>query len=176
MVAAAVILQVGKVEVHRMPNVPPPYLRFMRPTKPIWAQMKEAEELVTLDIATIRVTRHRMFGFSVEAAYWPDSWSDAWAIEELLKWEGREDEIRQDKYYADFIIGEDQQARPNRTSAIEPKSVSSRQRVVVLEPLGEVHRRGVVSGPNVLGPGSPGVLRLERGVHGEYAADISGED
>ncbi len=106
-----------------MPGVPPPYLRFMRPMKPSWAYIEEAAELVTLDISTIKLTRHRMFGFSVEAAYWPDSWQSAWAIEELLKWEGREDEIRQDKYYADFIIGENQQANPNERLALESESV-----------------------------------------------------
>ena len=174
--AAAVIQQPGKVELLAIPNgVPPTYLRFMRPAKPLYVTMKEYEDIsptTSIDIQTIKLLRHRVFGLSVGVAYWPESWQDAWAIEELLKWEGRENEIRSDKYYADFIIDENQQAHPNRTSALEPKSVLSRQQTVVLEPLGSSDRRDSASWSDVLGSGQTSVLRLERGVHGGYAADL----
>lgn len=123
MVSAAVIQQPGKVEVHAIPDhAPPPYLRFMRPKKPLYVSMKEYEDIsptMSLEIETIKLRIHRVFGLSVLIAYWPDSWQDAWAIEELLKWEDRESEIRRDKYYADFIVQEDQPTSHDERHQIE---------------------------------------------------------
>jgi hypothetical protein len=140
--------------------------------------MKEADELVTMDIATITLTRHRMFGCSVEAAYWPDSWQDAWAIEELLKWEGREDEIRHDKYYADFIVGENQQTNPDERLALESESVRRPRQgdePVVLVLRESVSRRSLDAGPTGYS-GDSDHLSLEREVPGGDAGDLSGED
>ena len=108
MVKAAIILQPGRVELHDIPdrNIPP-YLRFMRPSRPldVYTNKDSVPESI-IDIQTIMVRQHRMIGLSVPYAYWPESWQDAWGIEELLRWEGREGEIRRDKYYADFTVDE----------------------------------------------------------------------
>lgn len=95
-----------------MPDVPPPSLRFYKPSRTMfWPKNSDEPIRPTLDIETYEVLRHRVVGLSVMIAYWPESWQDEWAIEELLKWEGREDEIRRDQYYADFIVDANQQAR-----------------------------------------------------------------
>lgn len=139
MTTAAIILQVGKVELRAVPpegihGAPPRYLRFMRPARPLFARPSdygtEAIETAKLDISTITLTMHRMFGFSVPVAYWHDSWTDAWAIEELLKWEGREDEIRHDKFYADFCMDFKTEEPPPPT--VRP-SLSAGKNVLMIE-------------------------------------------
>ncbi len=161
-----------------MPDVPPLYLRFMRPAKPLWADINEtATKLVDLDMVTDKLMRHRVFGLSVGVAYWPDSWQDAWAIEELLKWEGREDEIRRDQYYADFIVGEDQPSSTDEQDQLDMESLSRVRAKLVSRVRESVHRRDVDAGPDVRREiEQPGVLRLERGVSGGYARGVSGED
>lgn len=169
-----------------MPDVPPSYLRFMRPVKPLWAEMysQDVKTETTLDIATVKVRIHRLSGFSVPFAYWPESWHDQWAIDELLEWEWpgwkNENSNRNSQYYADFIVDENQQANPNELRALESKSVRGSRdgdEPVVLVVRESVHRRGLDAGANVpRRTESNNVLRLERGVSGGYAADLSGED
>lgn len=108
MVKAAIILQPGRVELHDVPDHDvPPYLRFMRPSRPlnVYTNKDSVTESI-IDIQTIMVRQHQMIELSVPYAYWPESWQDAWGIEALLRWEGREGEIRRDEYYADFTVGE----------------------------------------------------------------------
>ena len=160
-----------------MPDVPPPYIRMMRPKQPMRIAKYDPDSLhdtvASLDIETIILHRHRLGGLSVMVAYWPDSWQDEWAIEELLKWEGREDEIRRDQYYADFIVDENQQARENERRQIDPGSGKPGV-FVVHESIPEPR---MDSGANVPGRSeSDGVLRLERGVFGGHEADLSGKD
>lgn len=164
-----------------MPDVPPPSLRFYKPSRTMfWPKNSDEPIRPTLDIETYEVLRHRVVGLSVMIAYWPESWQDEWAIEELLKWEGREDEIRRDQYYADFIVDANQQARENERRAIESESVRgsrSGSRPVVLvvresvpesrvDPRADIPRRTE----------SDGYLRLERGVSGGHEADLQGKD
>lgn len=173
-VSAAVIMQVGKVEVHAMPDVPPPYLRFYKPKRPVW-RPTETDPMTMLDIDKVDVFRHRMVGLSVPIAYWPDSWQDDWAIEELLKWEGRGDEIRRDQYYADFIVDENQQARENERRQIERGHTGERPRTFVVHE--SVREPRVDSGPAVLGRAeSDSYLRLERGISGGHETNLSGKD
>lgn len=174
-VAAAVIMQVGKVEVHAMPDVPPPYIRMFKPKRMNFLAEPEPSPYATLDIETIELRYHRMVGLSVLLAYWPDSWQDDWAIEELLKWEGRGDEIRRDQYYADFIVDENQQARENEHRQIERGHTGERPRTFVVHE--SVREPRVDSGPAVLGRAeSDSYLRLERGISGEHETNLSGKD
>lgn len=176
-VAAAVILQVGKVEVHAMPDVPPPYIRMFKPARPMICSKEMENPLypTALEIETIELQHHRMAGLSVPIAYWPNSWQDDWAIEELLKWEGRGDEIRRDQFYADFIIDENQQARENERRQIERGHSGERPRTLVIHE--SVHRPRVDTGPDVLGRSeSDSHLRLERGISSGHEADLSGKD
>lgn len=154
MISTAVIQQPGKVEVRAMPDVPPPYIRLMRPAKPLYVTMKEYADIsptTSLEIETIKLRLHRVIGFSVPGAYWPDSWQDAWAIEELLKWEGRESEIRSDKYYADFVVNESGSSNPDRNDISPDKSIRSTQPVLVLESRASDNRWGLDSGADVSG-------------------------
>jgi hypothetical protein len=171
MPAAAVIRQVGHVEMFQMPEDVPYYIRLMRPTHPMTAYRTSNEVIQPtslLDLTTIKLIRHRVIGFSVRIAYWPDSWQDAWAIEELLKWEGRENEINREHWYADFIIDENQQANPNERLALESEPVRTARggdEPMVLVVHESVPRRGVDAGANVLGRSeSDNMLRLERSV------------
>lgn len=182
MVSAAVILQSGKVEVRAIPDhVPPPYLRFMRPTKPLYVSMKEYEHIsptTSLEIETIKLKLHRVIGLSVSIAYWPDSWQDAWAIEELLKWEGRENEIRRDRYYADFIVQEDQPESPDERRAIEPEPLRGSRtgnEPVVLVIRESVRGRSLDSGADGYS-GHRDLHALERSAPGGHASDLQGED
>lgn len=179
--SAAVILEVGKVELRAVvESPPPPYLAVFKPKKPMYIGYEPENfsfPTPTLEIDRIRLLRHRMVGFSTLIAYWPESWQDSWAIEELLKWEGREDEIRRDQYYADFIVDENQQARENERRQLESKSVRSGSRPMVFVVHESVPESRVDPGPDVLGRSkSDGHLRLERGVSGGHEADLSGED
>jgi len=98
MVGAAIIQQRGKVEfrdVHgERRGLPPRYLRFARLTRPLIASPSEWGELepTTASLATVDLEYHRVVGFSVQIAYWHKSWLDDWAIEDLLRWEGRDGE------------------------------------------------------------------------------------
>jgi len=161
-----------------MPDGPPPYLRFMRMRRPSLADIDASTIFpMSLETETIMLHCHRLGGLSTPLGYWSDTWQDSWAIEELLKWEGREDEIRRDKYYADFIVDENQQARENERRQIESESVRSASRPMVLVVHESVRESRVDSGPNVLGRAeSDSYLRLERGVSGGHAADLSGKD
>ena len=181
MVSAAVILQPGKVGVHAIPDhAPPPYLRFMRPTKPLYVSMKEYEHIsptTSLEIETIKLKLHRVIGLSVSIAYWPDSWQDAWAIEELLKWEGRVDEIRREKYYADFVVQENQPASHDERREIESEPVPPGQRPMVLVVHESVQGRDVDARPAISGRTEPNdLLRLERGAPSGHAGNLSAED
>lgn len=167
-----------------MPNVPPPYIRMMRPKKPMYIREYHPDSLydtmMSLDLETINLRYHRLVGLSVMIGYWPESWQDEWAIEELLKWEGREDEIRRDQYYADFIVDENQQARDNERRAIESESLRgsrSGSRPVVLVVHESVPESRVDPRADVLRrPESDSHLRLERGVSGGHATDLQGKD
>ena len=161
-----------------MPDVPPPSLRFYKPSRAmLWSKDSDEPIRPTLDIETYEVLRHRVVGLSVMVAYWPESWQDEWAIEELLKWEGREGEIRHDQYYTDFIVDANQQARENERRAIESQSVRSSSRPMVFVVHESVPEPRVDSGPDVLGRAEPdGYLRLERGVSGGHVADLQGKD
>lgn len=179
---AAVIQQPGKVELHAIPDgVPPTYLRFMRPKKPLYVTMREYEDIsptASIDIETIKLVRHRVVGLSVRIAYWPDSWQDAWAIEELLKWEGRESEIRHDKYYADFIVQENQPENSDELAALESEPLRgsrSTDEPVVLVVRESVRGRSLDSGADGYS-GNRDLLSLERGVSSGHASDLSGED
>lgn len=143
--------------------------------------MKEYADIsptTSLEIETIKLRIHRVFGLSVPFAYWPESWQDAWAIEELLKWEGREDEIRHDKYYADFIVQEDQPTSPDERRAIESESLwGSRtgDEPVVLVVRESVRGRSLDAGAD--GYSGHGDLHaMERVVPGGHASDLQGED
>ena len=175
-VSAAVMLQVGKVEVHAMPDAPPPYLQFYKPKRPMFIrEMVDVDPIAPLEIDRIRVFGHRLIGLSVRWGYWSDSWQDEWAIEELLKWEGRGDEIRRDQFYADFIIDENQQARENERRQIERGHSGQRPRTFVVHESVREPRMG--TGTPVLGRAeSDAYLRLERGVSGGHDADLQGED
>lgn len=159
-----------------MPDVPPPYIRMYKLARPLkWS--KESDELFpsTMDLETMDLYRHRVAGLSVQVAYWPDNWQDDWAIEELLKWEGRRDEIRRDQYYADFIIDENQPARENERRQIERGHSGEHPRTFVVHE--SVREPLVDSGPAVLGrTESDSHLRLERGVSDRHETDLSGED
>lgn len=166
-----------------MPDVPPLYLRFMRPKRSPLFDLMNQEDIspgTMIDLETVRLGRHRLFGFSVDCAYWPDSWQDEWAIDELREWEWpgwKNDPSRKDQYYADFIVDENQQARENERRQIESKPVSPGQRPVVLVVHESVRERDMDRRTDVpSGIESKNVLRLERGVSGRYAADLSGED
>lgn len=180
--SAAVILQPGKVEVHAIPDgVPPSYLRFMRPKKPIFARPGDIDETASLDLETIRVSRHRLFGFSVGLAYWHESWSDEWAIDELREWEWpgwKNDPNRRKQYYGDFIVDENQPARENERRPIESKSVRrprSGNESVVLVVYESVPQRGLDSGSDGYS-WNDRVFPLERGVSGGHASNLPGED
>lgn len=159
-----------------MPDVPPPSLRFYKPSRAmLWSKDSDEPIRPTLDIETYEVLRHRVVGLSVMVAYWPESWQDEWAIEELLKWEGREDEIRRDQYYADFIVDANQQARENERRQIERGHSGERPRTFVVHE--SVRESRVDSGPAVLGRAeSDSYLRLERDISGGHEADLSGKD
>lgn len=147
-----------------MPDVPPPYLHMMRPTKPRFVDMyaEDVPVLDTLDISTVKLGFHRLVGLSITIGYWPDSWQDEWAIEELLKWEGREDEIRRDQYYADFIVDENQQARENQRRQIGSKSESTRAQPEILVVRESVRERNMdIGGVTSRQFESGSVLRLE---------------
>lgn len=178
LVAAAVILQPGKVEAHAMPDVPPPSLRFYKPSRTMfWPKNSDEPIRPTLDIETYEVLRHRVVGLSVMVAYWPESWQDEWAIEELLKWEGREDEIRRDQYYADSTVDANQQARENERRAIESQSVRRPPRPVVLVVRESVPESRVDPRADIpRWTESDGYLRLERGASGGHVADLQGKD
>lgn len=122
-ISAVVIQQVGKVELHVMPDVTPPYIRMMRVKQPLFVRDYNPDSLAdtmdSIDLETTLLRGHRLVGLSIDLGYWPESWQNDWAIEELLKWEGRGDEIRSDQYYADFIIDENQQARENEHRQVE---------------------------------------------------------
>lgn len=98
MVGAAIIQQRGKVEYRDVHvdsrGLPPRYLRFARLTRPLIASPSEWGELetTTASLATVDLDYHRLVGFSVPIAYWHKSWMDHWAIEDLLRWEGRDGE------------------------------------------------------------------------------------
>lgn len=200
MVAAAIIHQVGKVELQDIwedrPGVPTRRLRLARITNPIRATIYESAESTTLlSIAHIDLEVHRMYGLSVEFAYWHGSWQDAWAIEELLKWEGREDEIRHDKFYGEFYRPAGRELDLNQQrgeansrnasdsqSAIEPprengnreaqsQSVLTIERSVVFVAHESVHRRDLGTGKNV-SRRNDSALQLEQ-LHGGHATDIS---
>lgn len=65
----------------------------------------DPKEVLTTDecFHTVELIFHRVIGFSFEIAYWHKSWQNAWAIEDFLRFEGREDEIRRDKFYGEYF-------------------------------------------------------------------------
>lgn len=57
-----------------------------------------SEEMVLNDlIQTTHLGLHRVVGFDVDYAYWPESWSDRWGINELYYWQF-EEYPEQEKY------------------------------------------------------------------------------
>lgn len=105
MITAAIIRQVAKVELRVFDGTPPWRFRLPQVVRPMFVPREpDPTELVPLNLNYLELTMHRMRGFySFDVAYWSDRWQESWAIEELLKFEGREDEIRHDKFYGEYF-------------------------------------------------------------------------
>lgn len=181
-VDAYVIQARGKVELRSTPcdryGVPPSRMRFMRPARPTFVSREDLEKPITdLEINTIQLSRRRIAGFAYEVAYWHESWMDDWAIEELLRFEGREDEIRRDKFYGEYFSTEDQPSRAHESDKIDAAVLATLgyQRSLSSGVPGEVHRRVVARGDDDSRQPQPDIFVVEP-VRSRNAIGVSRED
>ncbi|AWN03432.1 hypothetical protein PBI_COUNT_111 [Microbacterium phage Count] len=104
---AYIIYHTGKVEMQsiRMDNgTYPQVLKVMSPKQPMY--YRNASESATLDLDVTKLYFHKLFGFALDYAYWPESWLDDWGVDSLLDFEDRSPIDRERwrrEYYNQFI-------------------------------------------------------------------------
>jgi hypothetical protein len=128
MVVAAIIRQVGKVELREVPptginGAPPSYLTFYWPKKFSLANMLKDDSPTSsfLDMEIVKLRIHRVVGFPFEYGYWPDTWQNSWAVTELIKFIDPDGRIYLE-FVEDYIVQENrpgQEDHPNGVLELE---------------------------------------------------------